>query len=160
MRRCLACAAFAVLCAAASPSWAGVAGKQFSTEFSSNQRGTFLAQMEFNSEGKVWVNNDSQPDVSGPYTALGTIATLVQAHVAPDEPAPYEALYYALSLDLKEIPVPLIQVLFANTPASIFGVGIGTDFEILVFTGVENLVPVVEPEPEPEPEPRQRPRRR
>ena len=133
----------ALLLTAIAPVRADVGGIQFTTEFNSSVRGEFDAQMEFNPiDGIVYVNNEGQEDVFGPYTQSGATLTLVQARVVSDVNPHYEALYYMVSIDLKQSSIDVIQVLFANTPARIVSIGIGTEFEFLTIRGTENFTPV------------------
>jgi hypothetical protein len=116
---------------------ADVAGLKFQVTFQSSVNGSYPAVIEFNDQGSVFVNNEGQPDVNGTYTATGTTVTFFEARVSSSPT--YEALLSGVVVDLKQSSVPVIQVLFANTPATIVGVGVGTDFDILRFSGEEIL---------------------
>jgi hypothetical protein len=121
----------------ASQASASVGGQNFSATFHSNLNGDYPAQMSFTSQGSAFVASGVLPNLYGTYSEEGTSFTVIDARLYSD--TNYEALFYAISIDLKQSSIPLLQVLFSNTPATILGVGAGTDFEFFIFIGNENL---------------------
>lgn len=119
--------------------WASVDGQTFDVDVASTADGEYSAQIAFAADGSAVTvdREDDLPDLEGMYAGSGTWAVFVSAQLTATSGDPYSVQAYVVSVDFKQSSNPLLQLLFANTPAYLAGVGIGTGFDFLAFAGAE-----------------------